>query len=102
MTSVDDKADLGIPTCDGLTLIMACRSEKRAEAARKMLYTFLDAHVAKLQAQKGYDGHADVFRKNVKIEIHQLDLASLDTVFRCANEILERSEELRVWQLNVG
>lgn len=47
---------------DGLTLIMACRSTQRAEAARKDLYKELDAYIARLRARPGCDGHADVFR----------------------------------------
>jgi len=68
--------------CDGLTLIMACRSMKRAEAARTKLLRLLDAYIAKLQRQPGYDGHADAFRKNVVIDTRELDLAVIGSVFR--------------------
>lgn len=61
---------------------MACRSVKRAEVARKFLYNFLDQHIARLEKGRGakYDGHADKVRKNVKIEIEELDLASVRSV----------------------
>ncbi|KAJ7499408.1 3-keto sterol reductase [Mycena latifolia] len=72
------------PRSDGLTLIMACRSTQRAEAARKELYNELDAHIAGLRAHPGYDGHAEVFRDNLKIEVEYLDLATLSTVFSFA------------------
>jgi 3-keto steroid reductase len=72
------------PRHDGLTLIMACRSTQRAEAARKELYTELDAHITGLRKRPGYDGHADVFRRNLKIEVEYLDLAVLSTVFNFA------------------
>jgi 3-keto steroid reductase len=72
------------PECDGLTLIMACRSTKRAEEARTLLLSLFDSHIDKLRKQPGYDGHAHEFRKNVNIEIHALDLASISSVFRFA------------------
>ncbi|KAF8075838.1 hypothetical protein FPV67DRAFT_1469452 [Lyophyllum atratum] len=73
--------------CDGLTLVMACRSVKRAEAARTKLLGLLDAHVARLQRRPGYDGHAHVFRKNVTIDIIALDLAMISSVFKFADEV---------------
>jgi 3-keto steroid reductase len=76
--------------CEGLTLIMACRSESRACAARKQLYRLLDEHVEKQRKMKEYDGHADTFRKNVKIEVHHLDLANMQTILRFADEMHER------------
>jgi 3-keto steroid reductase len=66
----------------GLTLIMACRSVKRAEAARTKLYGYLDAHISLQRKLPGYDGHADTFRGNLKIEIQYLDLSIIQSVFR--------------------
>jgi 3-keto steroid reductase len=60
---------------------MACRSTERAEAARKELYQALDVHIVQLRSQRDYDGHADVFRRNLKIEIEYLDLSVLSSVF---------------------
>ncbi|RDB19578.1 3-keto-steroid reductase [Hypsizygus marmoreus] len=83
-----DTSDLGLSSgYDGLTLIMACRSTKRAEAARTELLGLLDAHVAKLRKRKDYDGHADEFRKNVVIDIVSLDLAMISSVFKFADEV---------------
>ncbi|KAF9004725.1 hypothetical protein BDQ17DRAFT_1354559 [Cyathus striatus] len=74
-------------TYDGITLIMACRSTKRAETARKDLYQSLDKHVEMLRALPNYDGHAQKFRKNVDIQISYLDLASISTVLRFSTEM---------------
>ncbi|KAG5645271.1 hypothetical protein DXG03_006573 [Asterophora parasitica] len=72
---------------DGLTLIMACRSVKRAEAARTKLLGLLDGYISKLQRKPDYDGHAHAFRKNLVIDIVSVDLAMLSTVFKFADEV---------------
>ncbi|GLB33244.1 putative 3-keto sterol reductase [Lyophyllum shimeji] len=72
---------------DGLTLIMACRSVKRAEVARTKLLNLLDTYIAKLQRRPEYDGHAHAFRKNVTIDIVSLDLAMISSVFKFADEV---------------
>lgn len=76
-----------IPPCDGLTLILACRSIQRAEAAHNRLHELLDVHVEKQKKLPGYDGHADLFRSNVKIEIEYLDLAKMSTIFQFSRNI---------------
>lgn len=76
-TSGDQKSSSCV---QGLILIMACRSLKRAEAARTELYNFLDAHIKVQRELPGYDGHADTFRRNLEIEVHHLDLADIRTV----------------------
>jgi 3-keto steroid reductase len=73
--------------CDGLTLIMACRSVKRAEAARTQLLSLLDTYVAKLKKQPGYNGHAEVFQQNVVLDIRELDLAIVGSVFKFATGV---------------
>ncbi|KAJ7122915.1 3-keto sterol reductase [Mycena epipterygia] len=90
------------PSNDGLTLIMACRSTTRAEAARKELYTALDAHIAVLRARPNYDGHADVFRRNLKIEIEYLDLAVLSTVFNFAVQMSKKYSYITHMVFNAG
>ncbi|KAK7049730.1 3-keto-steroid reductase [Paramarasmius palmivorus] len=74
-----ESVDFDFP-CEGLTLIMACRSKKRAQAARDQLFSLLDTFILNLRKQPGYDGHADAFRKNVQIDIHELDLGMLKSV----------------------
>ncbi|KAJ4471989.1 hypothetical protein J3R30DRAFT_1015483 [Lentinula aciculospora] len=83
----DRKADQFDLPCEGVTLIMACRSVQRAEVARQMLLHLLDKHVEGLKKIPGYDGHADLFRKNVKIVIHQVDLSSLVTIPKFVREL---------------
>ncbi|KIJ21211.1 hypothetical protein PAXINDRAFT_160468 [Paxillus involutus ATCC 200175] len=73
--------------CDGLTLIMACRSKQRAEVARTRLYDLVDEHVHRLKHSRDYDGHAEIFRKNLNIAIHTIDLSHIQSVFRFADEI---------------
>ncbi|KAJ7727909.1 hypothetical protein B0H16DRAFT_246781 [Mycena metata] len=87
---------------DGLTLIMACRSTQRAETARKELYQELDAHIARLRTRADYDGHADVFRRNLKIEVERLDLAELSSVFTFAAQISDRYSYISHLVCNAG
>lgn len=82
--------DLPLSSVQGLTLIMACRSTKRAEVARKGLYTLLDQHIQQQRKLPGYNGHADKFRENLKIDIHYLDLAILQSVFRFSAELSQK------------
>jgi 3-keto steroid reductase len=83
---LDVDPDFQVPSsgCDGLTIIMACRNAKRAEAARTKLLQLLDAYVVKLKKQPGYDGHAEVFQKNVVLDTRALDLAVIGSVFKFA------------------
>lgn len=73
--------------CEGLTLIMACRSLPRAEAARTKLYNCLDSDIARRQKSPDFDSHAISFRKNLTIEVHVVDLANLTTIFKFAEDI---------------
>lgn len=66
---------------------MACRSVKKAEVARQSLYKKLDAHITQQKKLPEYDGHAERFRENLRIEIHSLDLAVIQSVFNFATEI---------------
>ncbi|KAG6820226.1 hypothetical protein H0H93_003728 [Arthromyces matolae] len=72
---------------DGLTIVMACRSVKRAEAARTQLYECLDTYIHNLGKKPGYDGHANEFRKNVVIDIIPLDLAATATVYEFTSKL---------------
>lgn len=77
------------PRCDGLTLILACRSRQRAEAAKQQLYDLLDQHIAQLQRLPHYDGHAEKFRRNLVIAIHTVDLAHVRSIFNFADEVAQ-------------
>ncbi|KAJ7762754.1 hypothetical protein DFH07DRAFT_813350 [Mycena maculata] len=97
-----DKTSADSAPVDGLTLIMACRSTQRADAARKDLYKELDVYMARLRARPGYDGHADVFRRNLKIEIEYLDLAALSSVFNFGEQMSKKHSYISHLVLNAG
>jgi 3-keto steroid reductase len=70
-----------------LTLILACRSRERGEAARDKLYRLVDERVRQLETLPGYDGYAGNFRKHLTIAVHTVDLAHIQSVFRFADEV---------------
>jgi len=84
------KNEAPISNVQGLTLILACRNMKKAAFARTELYSRLDAHIKKQRMLPDYDGHADSFRENLKIEIHYLDLAVIRSVFRFNAELSQK------------
>lgn len=81
-------AELQLP-CDGLTLILACRSRQRAEEAKSQLYKLLDKHISQLRKSPHYDGCADKFRENLVIATHLIDLASVQSVFAFADDVTQ-------------
>jgi 3-keto steroid reductase len=87
-SSKDIHDDLSIKSSlSGLTIIMACRSIKRAEISRKQLFRLLDEDIEAQKSEAGYNGYAKEFRSNLKIEIHCLDLASLKSIFGFCDEL---------------
>ncbi|KAF9076702.1 hypothetical protein BDP27DRAFT_1313759 [Rhodocollybia butyracea] len=84
------KADQFELPCEGITLIMACRSIQRAEIARTKLLQILDKHIEMLRNAPNYDGHAASFRRNVKIAIHSIDLSSLKSIPKFVQELQNR------------
>ncbi|KAF8239557.1 hypothetical protein L208DRAFT_1449801 [Tricholoma matsutake] len=82
-----DPGFLATRECDGLTIILACRNVKRAEAARTKLLQLLDTYIAKLKKLPGYDGHAEAFQKNVVLDTRELDLAVIGSLFKFANGV---------------
>ncbi|KAF9041935.1 3-keto sterol reductase [Hymenopellis radicata] len=85
-TPAGGKDALPIPS-HGVTLIMACRSVQRAEAAKKELFQSLDAYIQSRVHTEGVDEHAESFRLNVEIDVRAVDLADLSSVFRFTDEI---------------
>ncbi|KAJ7047854.1 hypothetical protein C8F04DRAFT_1060294 [Mycena alexandri] len=73
-----------------------------SKTARKELYQELDAHIARLRAHPAYDGHADVFRRNLKIEVERLDLAELPSVFAFAAQVSNRYPHISHLICNAG
>lgn len=86
--------------CTGVTLILACRSVKRAEVAREQLYTALDEELERRMRAPGYDGHGQVFRPNVKIEVQYLDLASMSTVFAAATQLSKKCAHSTLYSIS--
>lgn len=72
---------------DGLTLILACRSEKKALAAKQLLLRRLDRHIALAKRKAGYDGHAERFRNNLEINFHCVDMSLVSSVFAFCEEL---------------
>ena len=61
---------------------------KRAEAARTKLLQWLDTHIVELQKLPTYDkDYVRNFRVNFKVQINELDLASVASVMKFAATI---------------
>lgn len=69
---------------------MACRSMKRAQAAREELRRHLDLNIIHAKADALYDGHAELFKSNLSINIHLVDLGSWSSVLDFCSEIDKR------------
>ncbi|KAL4241180.1 hypothetical protein ABKN59_000119 [Abortiporus biennis] len=87
---------------DGLTLIMACRSKHRALAARKTLLEFFDNYIEQEKQRPDYDGHVELFKKNLEINFHALDMASMHSVFQFGDEISQRYQYISHMICNGG
>ena len=74
--------------CAGATLIMACRSRQRAEAARAELLELFERDVARLRtAAPGEAERVAAFGANLVVAIHVLDLASVWSTLAFADEV---------------
>ena len=79
--------------CAGLTLIMACRSRQRAEDARKKLLKLFEDEVARLLlSNSGHEAEkerrrVEKFCENLVVEVHLLDLASVQSTLAFADEV---------------
>lgn len=85
-------ADILQLPCEGLTLILACRRVERAVNAKKRLLRLLDGHIASLKRTSSYDGHAEKFRQNVRIQVHSVDLCIMSSVFDFCKELTDKYE----------
>lgn len=83
----DQAATVPFEPVDGLTLVLACRNAGRAQEARKKLLKLLDDHIAYLKKSQNYDGHAEVFRRGVKIDFVKCDLGQTGAVFDFCDEV---------------
>lgn len=83
--------DTAVPeSYDGLTLIMACRSQQKALAARRKLLHLLDQHIAREKQRVDYDGYAERFRKTLEINFHEVDMSMASSVYHFAEEVSEK------------
>ncbi|VDC06253.1 unnamed protein product [Peniophora sp. CBMAI 1063] len=77
------EADAGISfPCEGVTLVMACRSQQRAEDARTELLRLFEEDV-----RESTDPNVATFRKNMEIVIHKLDLASVSSTLDLCDDL---------------
>ncbi|KAI0299721.1 hypothetical protein B0F90DRAFT_1630705 [Multifurca ochricompacta] len=73
--------------CTSLTLIMACRSRQRAEAARIQLLELFEKDVVELRGTPADLKRVSAFRANLVVAIHTLDLASVQSTLAFALEV---------------
>ena len=64
----------------GVTIILACRDPARGQEARQKLLLLLDSHIAKLKQGSPEQEYAGSFRRNVKLSVELLNLASIESV----------------------
>ncbi|KAH7917328.1 NAD(P)-binding protein [Leucogyrophana mollusca] len=89
-------------SCGGPTLVLACRDLQRGEAARTGLYKLFDQHLHNLRKHRKYDGHADTFRLNLKIQVLVVDLGSIESIFQFRDELSQRYPYVSHLILNAG
>ena len=87
-----DEPGIEYPCTAGLTLIMACRSRQRAEAARRKLLELFEDDVARLGGRISADGgverrRVEALRDNLVVAVHLLDLASVQSTLAFADEV---------------
>ncbi|KAL5527086.1 hypothetical protein ACEPAG_5877 [Sanghuangporus baumii] len=95
--------------CESLTLILACRNASKAEEACTQLLGYLDKEVERIKRKKKSrrEGnkdvkHAETFRENVRIIVHPLDLASIESIFNFSREIESKYPYLSHLVCNAG
>ncbi|KZV71402.1 NAD(P)-binding protein [Peniophora sp. CONT] len=92
------EVDAGIDfPCEGVTLVMACRSQQRAEDARAELLRLFEEDVRGIN-----DTNATLFRKNVEIVIHKLDLASVSSTLDFCDDLKRSYPYISHLILNAG
>ncbi|KAI0632626.1 hypothetical protein C8Q77DRAFT_1218157 [Trametes polyzona] len=86
----------------GVTIVMACRDAKRAQDARDKLYKLLDKHIAHLTPGSEEHAYANVFRKNVRLDIERLDLSTVKSVLEFGKAVAEKYEYITHLIFNAG
>ena len=69
---------------------MACRSEEKAMTARRKLLRLLDKQIAKEKSHSDYNGHAEIFKQNLQINYHHVDMSVASSVFKFTEEVNSR------------
>ena len=69
---------------DGVTLIMACRNMKRADAARNQLLQWFDAELGRIQRTQEDEEYVRLFREGCNVQIAELDLANFSSMLKFA------------------
>jgi 3-keto steroid reductase len=75
---------------------MACRNRGKAEEARSRIYQHLQRFIETIRKQPGHDIYADVFLKNLSIDIQLLDLSKIRSVFTFSKTLRERYENIAI------
>ena len=74
----------------GVTLIMACRNMKRADAARTNLLRWFDSELHKILLDEEDETYVRTFREACDVQIAELDLASFASVVKFAAGIQQK------------
>jgi 3-keto steroid reductase len=69
---------------DGVTLIMACRNMKRADAARRKLLQWFDDELGRIPRNQEDEAYVRLFRGGCDVQIAELDLANFSSVLKFA------------------
>ncbi|KAF8216590.1 hypothetical protein K438DRAFT_397965 [Mycena galopus ATCC 62051] len=75
--------------CDGLTLVMGCRSSSSGHEAREQLLKHSDFQISRIKDQVQFE-RAKQFRKNLIVEVAVLDLTEGSSVLKFAAWTRER------------
>ncbi|KAI0260540.1 3-keto sterol reductase [Gloeopeniophorella convolvens] len=95
--------ELGITyPCTGATLVMACRSRQRAEAARAELLALLEKDTREMRRTSAGAQRVEEFLAGLTIAIHSLDLASVRSTLAFADEVARTYPYVSALVCNAG
>ncbi|TBU28350.1 hypothetical protein BD309DRAFT_959520 [Dichomitus squalens] len=86
----------------GVTIILACRSPARGQEAKTKLSRLLDEHISKLKRGSQEHEYASTFRRNVRLSVELLDLASIKSVLEFGQTVAKNYEYISHLILNAG
>ncbi|EJD54015.1 NAD(P)-binding protein [Auricularia subglabra TFB-10046 SS5] len=85
-----------------LTIVMACRSKQRAEAAREHLFAELDSELHTRRHDHALAEYGRVFRERLQLEFIPVDLTSVASIFVFCNTLSEQYPYITHLILNAG